>query len=520
MIQRTDALIVGGGHNGLVAAVLLAKAGLSVRVVEERPVLGGATRTEQPFANAPGVRQSTGAYLLGLMPPELISELGVDIPTMRRDPHYFLPTTEGRYLLFGSDLAQTEAQFREFFSEADWRADRALAAELGALREDVGPTWLMEPLSIEETAERFVRPALRSAFVGLCRGSVGEYLERFGFESDLVKAMYAVTDGFTGLYGGWDTPGSGMNFLIHNMCRLPDADGTWMVVRGGMGTVSRVLAEAAAHVGTVFETGKGVTEILVEAGTAKGVRLADGTERQASVVVVGADPFRMLAMVPEGTFPVAFTDRIRAMRRDGTTMKVNMALSDLPRFTCLPEPVGQHRGTIHILPDEKDVMEAIQRAWSDVKAGKLPEQPTIEWYVQSTVDPTMADEQGRHSSALFVQWVPYALEGTSWEVEEERYTQHLLSLCDRLAPGTSDRVVDTFTLTPPKVEIYFGITRGHIHHVDNTFGFDDRVPYVTPIDGLYMCSAGCHPGGSVIGASGHNAAKRILADLDRGERSR
>ncbi len=155
----------------------------------------------------------------------------------------------------------------------------------------------------------------------------------------------------------------------------------------------------------------------------------------------------------------------------------------------------------------------MRQAFAEVTAGRLPEFPTIEWYIHTTVDPSLRDPDGRHNSALFVQWVPYQLTGTTWEAEESRYVQHLLSLCDRFAPGTSDLVVDTFPLNPQKIEQHFGITRGHIHHVDNSFGFADRLPYATPIAGVYSCSAGTHPAGSVIGAAGHNAAQRIIKDL-------
>lgn len=511
MTQHFDVLVVGAGHNALVCATFLARAGRSVHVLEARDVVGGAARTERPFPKAPDVQASTGAYLVGLVPPELLQELDVELPLLRRDPHYFLPTTDTRYLLFGSDRAASEAQMAAQFSAADCAADRALQAELDALRQDVGPSWMHSPLSIEATAERFVRPALRQVFIDLCRGSVGAYLDRFGFESDLLKAMYAVTDGYTGLDGSWSTPGTGMNFLIHNMCRLPGADGTWMVVEGGMGSVARILADAARRAGASIETNAPVARIELDAGVARRVILEDGRELSATQIVVGADPFRLLDMVGDAA-PAELRTRIDGYEREGTTLKLNLCLSDLPRFTCLPEDRGQHRGTIHLLPEEGVVMSALERSYADVCAGKLPEFPAMEWYIHTTLDPSLQDDQGRHSSALFVQWVPRVLAESSWEAEESRYVDHLLSLVDRFAPGASDLVVDTFPLHPQKLEQHFGLTRGHIHHVDNSFGFADRMPYRTPVPGLYACSAGCHPGGSIIGAAGRNAAREMLAD--------
>lgn len=513
MNRSADVLVCGAGHNGLVAAVLLARRGLRVLVLEEKDVAGGACRTERPFARAPELATSTGAYLLGLMPPELIRTLGIDLPLLRRDPHYFLPTTGDRYLLFGSDRASMREQFLAFFSEADWRANQKLDEEISALRDDIAPTWLEEPLSIEDTAARHVRPALQGVFVRLCRGSVREYLERFEFRSDLVRAMYAVTDGMSGLAGDWNTPGSGMNFLVHNMCRLPGSGGTWMIVEGGMGTVTRRLADAALRAGAKIETGRKVEKILHSAGSVSGVVLVDGEEVRAPVVVVNADPFRMRDLVGADALPGDYNRRIDAYRRDGRTMKVNLALKGLPRFRCLSGDRGQFGPTIHLLPDEEEIVATLEHGFAEVEAGRLAPFPTIEWYIHTTVDPSLRDRSGHHNSALFVQSVPYELSGSSWEAEEERYTRHLLSLCDRFAPGTSDLVADTFVLTPKKVESYFGITRGHIHHVDNSFGFADRLAYATPLAGLYSCSAGTHPAGSVIGAAGHNAAQRVLSDL-------
>jgi phytoene dehydrogenase-like protein len=514
-VSAPDVIVVGAGHNGLVAALMLAKAGKRVLALERADVLGGATRTERPFSRAPGLAQSTGAYLLGLMPPELEELLGVRIPTLRRDPHYFLPTTGERHLLFGSDQAALQRAFETFFSPADFRAHQALQAELAELREDVAPTWLEEPYSVEETAERYVRPALRQAFVSLCRGSVGAYLDRFGFRSDLVKAMYAVTDGFSGLTGGWDTPGSGMNFLVHNMCRRPGSDGTWMVVPGGMGTVAAVLAAELERYGGSIQTSEPVESIMLEHGVARGVRLASGRELLAKSVIVNADPFRLQALVGSENLPSEYNQKLARVARPGTTLKVNLALSAFPRFTCLPEPPPRFGPTIHLLPDEADVMRSLRDGFNAAMNGRLSEFPTIEWYVHTTIDPTMTDERGRLSSALFVQWVPYEIAGSSWEAEGDRYVRHLLSLCDRFAPGTSELVVDYQVLHPRAIEEHFGITGGHIHHVDNTFGFTDRMPHATPIERLYSASAGTHPAGSVIGCAGYLAARCCLRELER-----
>jgi phytoene dehydrogenase-like protein len=344
---------------------------------------------------------------------------------------------------------------------------------------------------------------------------VGQYLDRFGFKSDLLRAMYAVTDGFSGLNGTWDTPGTGMNFLVHNMCRLPGSDGTWMIVQGGMGAVTQGLAALGRAAGARFETSTKVAKIETANGAVTGVALSDGRTVKASCVVVGADVFRMRELVGKELLPAAFNQKLDGLRKDGTTFKVNLALRALPKFRCLPEDKGQFGSTMHLLPDESEVMASLTQSFADVQAGRLPDFPTIEWYVHTTVDPSLRDAAGNHNAALFVQWVPYELKGTTWEKEEARYVRHLLSLCDRFAPGTSDLVLDTFALHPQKIEQHFGITRGHIHHVDNAFGFTDRVPYRTPLGGLYAASAGCHPGGSVVGAAGHNAALRVLKDLGR-----
>ena len=510
-----DVVVIGAGHNGLVAATLMARGGLRVTVLEEKSAVGGAAKTEFPFTKAPKLGTSTGAYLLGVMQPELIEKMGAKFRLIRRNPHYFLPTTDRRYLLFGSDTAAMKRQFFEFFSEADWNANEALNREIGQIRDDLAPSWLHEPLSLEGTADRYIRPTLRKTFMDLVTRPVEEYLSRFGFRSELLLAMYAVTDGFSGLTASFGTPRTGMNFLVHNMCRLPGSDGTWMIVQGGMGNVTREFARLATEAGAMILTNVRVERVATTNGRATGVSLSDGREIRAKAVVSNADPFRTrnLAGGP-GAFPAPFNAKLDGFKRTGTTMKVNLALDRLPTFTCLPENRGQHNATIHLLPQEAGVIDHVRRGFAKVAAGELAEFPTIEWYIHTQADPTLQDDRGRHNSAFFVQWVPYELSGgKQWEDEEGRYVEHLLSIAERFAPGFRGSVVDVFPLTPKKIESHFGITYGHIHHVDNTFGFDQRMPYATPLQGLYACGAGCHPAGSVIGSAGHNAAVRVMKDL-------
>jgi phytoene dehydrogenase-like protein len=350
----------------------------------------------------------------------------------------------------------------------------------------------------------------------MVRGSAMDYLDRFGFASETVLAMYAVTDGMPGLTGSPWSPGSGHNLLVHNMCRLPGAGGTWMVVRGGMGTVTGRLAELALKAGAEIRTGREVTGIETTGAAATGVTTADGF-LPARVVLVATDAYRLPGLLGAAT-PAALRARIDgyAERSPGQTMKVNLALAGLPRFAALPDPGrGQHGTTVHLLPPPVDgsVLAALRLAFDDAAAGRLPAAPPLEWYLHSTLDPSLADAAGNHSSALFVQGVPHEVAGSSWAAEQDRYVDRLLDLVEAYAPGTRGLLVDVHALAPPGIREHFGITSANIMHVDNSIAFADRMPYATGVDGVYAGAAGCHPAGSVIGAAGHNAAVQILADL-------
>jgi phytoene dehydrogenase-like protein len=247
----------------------------------------------------------------------------------------------------------------------------------------------------------------------------------------------------------------------------------------------------------------------------EGVVTRAGHRLSAKAVVAGCDPVSLRDLVGADRFSVDFNAWLDARERPGSSLKLNLALKKPPRFACLPDGPTAIGPTIHLLPEEPDVLGQLEEGRAAAGRGELPERPAIEWYVHSTVDPTLTDPEGHLSSALFVQWVPYRLARSTWDEQGDRFADHLLSICDRFAPGTSANVVDRMLLHPPAIERHFGMRGGHIHHIDNSFGFTDRFPHRTPIDGLYSCSAGTHPAGSVVGSAGYIAANRLLRDLGK-----
>jgi phytoene dehydrogenase-like protein len=268
----------------------------------------------------------------------------------------------------------------------------------------------------------------------------------------------------------------------------------------------------------VIRTGVTVSGITVDGGVASGVSTSDGDSLDARVVLAATDPYRVVGLLDEAC-PQALRSRVAGLadQSRGQTLKVNLALSELPRFAALPEPVGQHSTTVHLMPPpaaDGSVLTAVRQAFDAASDGQLDPLPPIEWYLHSVLDPTLRDSSGRHSSAFFVQGVPHTPAGSSWSEEKDGYVARLLDFAETYAPGLSSLVVDVDALAPPDIEARFGITGGNIFHVDNKISFTDRMPYRVGVAGVYAGAAGCFPAGSVIGCAGHNAAQAILADLD------
>jgi phytoene dehydrogenase-like protein len=513
-LEAAEVIIVGGGINGLVSALLLARSGLSVQVIEDRPAVGGMHRTEFPFAAAPRLPAFTGAHRLGFMPHELVAQLAIPLPLSPRDPALFVPTTTpGRYLLAGAGNEGLTSASGGLVNERDKSALQAMFAELDAFVADLAPAWTAAPLPVEEIGERYVRKALREAFVALCRGSFAEYAARFGIQSGLVKAALAA-DALGGSFASWDTPGSGAALLVRHAASALHGGGDALSA-GGPGAFARTLADHAQMAGASIVTGCSVTQIVVEGNTVTGVVLADGRSIRAGTVIAGADPWRLRALVGAHRLPAEYSQRIDALTRPGGTAKLNIAFTELPRFICLPDDRGQHRATTFVLPGgEDDAVRTLGRAFAEASAGRLPNAAPLECVFPSASDETLRDPEGRHSASILIPWAPYDLAGTTWGAEEERFTTMVLDTLEAFAPGTRGLVADAVLYHPKKLETHFGVTRGQLGHVDDTLLFSDRLAPTTPINGLYLCGRSCGPAGGVLGVAGLNASRRVLADIE------
>jgi phytoene dehydrogenase-like protein len=524
MAGSYDAIIVGAGHNGLVTACYLARAGWKVLVLERRPVVGGACVTEEVF---PGFKVSTAAYVNSLFRKEItrdlrLKEYGFEV--LERNPASFSPFADGRYLLLGSDGAFNRREIAKF-SARDAENYPKYEAMLERVADVVEPTLLMRPPNLLRPGWRDLWHLFKlgrafqkmgtgmSEAVEVLTGPARAILDRW-FESEELKATLA-TDAIIGAFAAPSMPGTAYVLFHHVMGETNGKRGVWAYVRGGMGGLTQALARAAAALGVEIQTEVEVGRILVERGAACGVALANGTEYRARAVASNADPnITFNRLIDNRLLPPAFAEAINRISYDSASMKINVALSELPDFTACPgTQIGpQHHGTIHLCPDQ----DFIERAYDDAKYGRPSQNPVLECTLPSAVDDTVAPP-GKHLMSMFVQYAPYKLREGHWDDLKESFADRCFDLVNQYAPNFKRSVIARQVLSPLDLERVFALTGGNIFQGAMTLNqlfFLRPVPgfagYRTPIRGLYLCGAAAHPGGGVIGAAGWSAARTML----------
>jgi phytoene dehydrogenase-like protein len=530
----SDALIIGGGHNGLVCAAYLAGAGLKVTVLERRALVGGAAVTEEFH---PGFRNSVAAYTVSLLNPKVIRDLELPAHGLRiveRRCANFLPTADGRYLLTGAgrtaaevgrfsarDAAQLPAYGERLEAIADVLRDLVLTTPPNAL----AGSWraaLPELLRAARVGGRLRRldMRLRRELLALFAMSAGDYLDNW-FESDPIKAVCGF-DGIVGNYASPYTPGSAYVLLHHVFGEVNGKRGVWGHAVGGMGAITQAMARAAAARGALIRTATAVREVLVEGGRAVGVLTESGETLRAAAVISNLNPKLLYTrMFAPGTLPAEVCEHMSHWRCGSGTFRMNVALAELPDFTCLPgRSAGDHHTAGIIIAPTLAYME---RAYFDARAFGWSRQPIVELVIPSTLDDTLAPP-GRHVASLFCQHVaPTLPNGQSWDAHRDTVADLMIETVNAYAPNFKAAVLGRQIMSPLDLERTFGLIGGDIFHgalsLDQLFSARPMLGYGNyrgPLGGLYMCGAGTHPGGGVTGAPGHNAAREILADFRRG----
>jgi phytoene dehydrogenase-like protein len=530
MSATYDLIVIGGGHNGLVTAAYLARAGVKVLVLERRDILGGACVTEELW---PGYKVSTAAYVNSLLRPEIIRDLELKrhgFKMLPRNPSSFTPFPDGRSLLLGPNKAMTHREIAKF-SPKDAEALPKYERMLERVAAFIEPTLIQTPpnpwsfrprnlLKLAKLGMGFARLGTDGQkAIEILTGAATPILNRW-FESEQVKVTLA-TDAIIGAMASPSMPGTAYVLFHHVMGECDGIRGVWGYIRGGMGGISNAIASAALEKGAEIRTNSEVTRILIKGGSATGVALKDGTEIRARRVASGADAHvTFLKLIEVKELPPEFVEAVRGIDYSSASLKINISLSELPDFKAIPgtEPGPQHRGTIHISP----TMEYIERAYDSAKYGCPSEHPIIEATIPSVLDDTLAPE-GKHVMSMFTQYFPYKLApGLSLQEEKEKYAERCFDLMNEYAPNFRRSVIGRQVLAPTDLERRFGLTGGNIMQGAmslSSLSFMRPVPgyadYRTPIRGLYLCGAATHPGGGVMGACGYNAAREILRDVRR-----
>lgn len=530
-MNSSDIIIIGGGHNGLVCAFYLARAGLSVTVLERRNVVGGASVTEEFH---PGFRNSVASYTVSLLHPKIIADMSLaahGLKVVERRMQNFLPLNDREYLAAGGE--RTRREIAKFSTRDADRLD-SFVARFTAIADLVRGTLLNTPPNVieggwiaglgeilrsfplaRELSELDMRA--RRDLVALFGQSAGDLLDSW-FESDPIKALFGF-DSIVGNYQSPYSPGSAYVLLHHWIGEVNGKKGTWGHAIGGMGAITQAMARACAAHGVRIRTGEAVLEVVVEKGRAVGVATAKGDVFKARAIASNLNPKLLFGrLVDAAVLPDDFRERMARYRCASGTFRMNVALSELPRFSCLPEAGDHLTAGIIIGPS----LAYFDRAYSDARMHGWSREPVIELMVPSTLDDTLAPA-GLHVASLFCQHTaPELPDGQSWDARRDEVADLMVATVDRYAPGFKASVLARQALTPLDLERTFGLVGGDIMHgvlsLDQLFSARPvlgHADYRSPVPGLYMCGSGTHPGGAVSGAPGHNAAHEILRDFRR-----
>jgi phytoene dehydrogenase-like protein len=523
-MKTYDDIVIGGGHNGLVTAAYLAKAGRKVLVLERRHVLGGAAVTEEVF---PGFKFSVFSYVVSLLRPEIIRELDLPRHGLEILPldGTFTPMPNGDYLWRMNDHARTRreiARHSRLDAEAYDEYGKAMV-EMGRFVKPILSMTPPDPMSLRwsalkkmlELGRRFQRLPLDDKYnqVQLMTMSAVDLLDQW-FETDVLKATMSAS-GIIGTFLGVRSPGTAYVLLHHYMGEIDGAFRSWGIPRGGTGAISNAIAAAAREAGAEIRTEASIQKILVKDGRAYGVVLENGDELHARIVASSVDPrLTFMKMVGKDHLPGDFVDDIGHYKFRGSSGKVNLALDGLPDFKCLPG-VGPHlRGAISISPS----VDYMERAYDEAKYGRFSRRPYIDIIIPTLTDPSMAPP-GKHVMSCFVQYAPYNLKEGTWDEKREAFGDAVVDTISQFAPNLKSLIKHRQVLTPLDIERMTGLSEGNIFQgelsMEQLF-FLRPAPgwaqYKTPIRNLYLCGSATHPGGGIMGANGRNAAMRILAE--------
>jgi phytoene dehydrogenase-like protein len=524
-----DAIVIGAGHNGLTCAAYLAMAGLRVRVVERRSIVGGAAVTEEFH---PGFRNSTAAYTVSLLQPKIIRDLKLHKHGLRiveRRAQNFLPLPDGRYLLTGEGRTVREIAK---FSLKDAERYPAYQANIGRVAEVLRGLMLQAPPNLAlsgftramaeigklaAVGKKLWRAAGYKAAFDLLHKSAGEILDG-SFDSHPIKAVLGF-DAVVGNLASPYAPGSAYVLLHHMLGEVNGKKGVWGHAIGGMGAITQAMAKAAGEHGARIDVDSAVREIIVERNRATGVVLADGTPIRARAVIANVAPqYLFFNLVPRGAVPSAMLARMKGWKAGSGTFRMNVALSELPNFTALRGAGDHHASGIILAPS----LPYMDQAYRDCIAHGWSRKPIVEMVIPSTLDDSLAPP-GAHVASLFCQHVtPKFSDGSSWDRHRETVADLMIDTVEAYAPGFASSVIARQSLSPFDLEQTFGLPSGDIFHgaltPDQLFSARPMLGYADyrmPVPGLYLCGSGAHPGGGVTGAPGHNAAQAVIADLKK-----